>query len=328
MFHALRNHRVGNPWAAELGSGRTIDEVGDRLDGDLLGHHALAGTMLRPERLRRPSRYRRWTWPCAASDGPVRLGVRRRSLHRCPCSRMGPGRPPPARTWTLIRELVDAAFDLLRDEVEMVGQPAGRNAVTSTPRPVRLPKPGSCSSSASPGRAGRVRHGGGAGCSTNHDHRAARVADAAIAHRSQKELRHGAPPGDCPRRGGRHHGRPRATPGAALPLTTWAWTRSGPVVGRVSLISSSSLRRASAISSSGHGTWTTIPRGAGCSGKFQAVSTSAERGPRPLGLAGSPLQGPRIEVGTVDTDHYSPDRRAATRDGMRFTHLWPPLPSG
>jgi len=35
---ALLNHLVsGNLWAAELASGRTIEEVGHRLDGDLLG---------------------------------------------------------------------------------------------------------------------------------------------------------------------------------------------------------------------------------------------------------------------------------------------------
>src|SRR4051812_26988953 len=34
----LLNHVVsGNWWAAELGAGRTIAEVGDRLDGDVLG---------------------------------------------------------------------------------------------------------------------------------------------------------------------------------------------------------------------------------------------------------------------------------------------------
>jgi uncharacterized protein (TIGR03083 family) len=36
--HALVNHLVaGNLWAAELAGGRTVEEVGDRLDGDLLG---------------------------------------------------------------------------------------------------------------------------------------------------------------------------------------------------------------------------------------------------------------------------------------------------
>src|SRR5690242_20761793 len=36
--HALLNHLVaGNLWAAELGAGGTIEGVGDRLDGDVLG---------------------------------------------------------------------------------------------------------------------------------------------------------------------------------------------------------------------------------------------------------------------------------------------------
>lgn len=38
----LVNHVVsGNYWAAELGRGRTIEEVGDRLDGDVLGDDPL-----------------------------------------------------------------------------------------------------------------------------------------------------------------------------------------------------------------------------------------------------------------------------------------------
>ena len=40
---ALLNHLVsGNLWAAELAAGKTIDEVGDRLDGDVLGDDPLA----------------------------------------------------------------------------------------------------------------------------------------------------------------------------------------------------------------------------------------------------------------------------------------------
>jgi uncharacterized protein (TIGR03086 family) len=40
---ALLNHVVaGNWWAAELAGGKTIEEVGDRLDGDLLGADPLA----------------------------------------------------------------------------------------------------------------------------------------------------------------------------------------------------------------------------------------------------------------------------------------------
>jgi len=41
--HELVNHIVGgNWWAAELASGRTIEEVGDRLDGDVLGDDPLS----------------------------------------------------------------------------------------------------------------------------------------------------------------------------------------------------------------------------------------------------------------------------------------------
>ena len=41
--HALVNHVVsGNLWAAELAAGRTIEEVGDRFDGDVLGADPLA----------------------------------------------------------------------------------------------------------------------------------------------------------------------------------------------------------------------------------------------------------------------------------------------
>ena len=39
----LVNHIVtGNYWAAELGRGQTIEEVGDRLDGDVLGDDPVA----------------------------------------------------------------------------------------------------------------------------------------------------------------------------------------------------------------------------------------------------------------------------------------------
>jgi putative phosphoribosyl transferase len=70
---ALLNHVVsGNWWAAELGAGKTIDEVGDRLDGDVIGDDpsgtyrasaaAAAAVFLRPGAL---------DAPCAVSYGPV-----------------------------------------------------------------------------------------------------------------------------------------------------------------------------------------------------------------------------------------------------------------
>jgi uncharacterized protein (TIGR03086 family) len=69
----LVNHIVtGNYWAAELASGLTIEEVGDRLDGDVLGIDPLrvyddssivaAGVFRAPGAMDRP---------CAVSYGPV-----------------------------------------------------------------------------------------------------------------------------------------------------------------------------------------------------------------------------------------------------------------
>ena len=71
--HALLNHLVaGNLWAAELGAGATIEDVGDRLDGDMLGADpaasyaasaaAAAATFRRPGAM---------DAPCAVSYGPV-----------------------------------------------------------------------------------------------------------------------------------------------------------------------------------------------------------------------------------------------------------------
>lgn len=69
----LLNHLVsGNLWVVELGAGRTIDDVGDRLDGDVLGGDVLAAydasaeaaavTFEAPGALEAP---------CAVSYGPV-----------------------------------------------------------------------------------------------------------------------------------------------------------------------------------------------------------------------------------------------------------------
>jgi uncharacterized protein (TIGR03086 family) len=71
--HALVNHLVaGNLWAAELADGGTIEGVGSRLDGDLLGSDpaaayadsaaAAAAVFRRPGALDEP---------CAVSYGPV-----------------------------------------------------------------------------------------------------------------------------------------------------------------------------------------------------------------------------------------------------------------
>lgn len=73
----LVNHVVsGNFWAAELAAGSTIDEVGARLDGDILGDDP-AGQNQRSARaasgvFRQPGALEA---PCAVSYGPIPGGV-------------------------------------------------------------------------------------------------------------------------------------------------------------------------------------------------------------------------------------------------------------
>jgi uncharacterized protein (TIGR03086 family) len=69
----LVNHIVsGNWWAGELAAGRTIDEVGDRLDGDVLGDDPAAtydaSAVVAAAVFREPGAMER---PCAVSYGPV-----------------------------------------------------------------------------------------------------------------------------------------------------------------------------------------------------------------------------------------------------------------
>jgi uncharacterized protein (TIGR03086 family) len=69
----LVNHVVtGNYWAAELGAGLTIEEVGDRLDGDVLGTDPLRvyddSSLVAAAVFRAPGAM---DAPCAVSYGPV-----------------------------------------------------------------------------------------------------------------------------------------------------------------------------------------------------------------------------------------------------------------
>jgi uncharacterized protein (TIGR03086 family) len=71
--HGLVNHLVaGNLWAAELAAGGTIDGVGSRLDGDLLGDDPAAAYAASASAaaavFRRPGAL---DAPCAVSYGPV-----------------------------------------------------------------------------------------------------------------------------------------------------------------------------------------------------------------------------------------------------------------
>src|SRR6266568_8774712 len=70
---ALLNHLVaGNLWAAELAAGGTIEQVGDRLDGDVLGADPAAAYTASADAaaavFRRPGAL---DAPCAVSYGPV-----------------------------------------------------------------------------------------------------------------------------------------------------------------------------------------------------------------------------------------------------------------
>jgi len=69
----LVNHIVtGNYWAAELGAGLSIEDVGDRLDGDVLGTDPLRAyddsSMVAAAVFRAPGAMEA---PCAVSYGPV-----------------------------------------------------------------------------------------------------------------------------------------------------------------------------------------------------------------------------------------------------------------
>jgi uncharacterized protein (TIGR03086 family) len=70
--HLLNHVVTGNWWAAELGAGRTIAEVGDRLDGDVLGDDPLAAydesARAAAEVFEVPGAL---DAPCAVSYGPV-----------------------------------------------------------------------------------------------------------------------------------------------------------------------------------------------------------------------------------------------------------------
>ena len=70
---ALLNHVIaGNWWAAELVAGRSIEDVGDRLDGDLIGDDLLgawdASASAAAEGFEAPGAL---AAPCAVSYGPV-----------------------------------------------------------------------------------------------------------------------------------------------------------------------------------------------------------------------------------------------------------------
>jgi uncharacterized protein (TIGR03086 family) len=119
---ALLNHLVaGNLWAAELGAGATMEEVGDRLDGDLLDDDPLgayeASATLAAATFAVPGAL---DAPCAVSYGPVPgviyCGHRFVDvlIHGWDLA------VATSQDSTLDPELVAAAYELLQDQADMV----------------------------------------------------------------------------------------------------------------------------------------------------------------------------------------------------------------
>ncbi len=119
---ALLNHLVsGNLWAAELGSGHTIEEVGDRLDGDVLGNDALAAYDASANAaaaiFEAPGAL---DAPCAVSYGPVPGSVYAGHRFIDVLIHGWDLATATEQDATLDPELVEAAYKLLQDQADMV----------------------------------------------------------------------------------------------------------------------------------------------------------------------------------------------------------------
>jgi uncharacterized protein (TIGR03086 family) len=119
---ALLNHLVsGNLWAAELGAGATIEEVGDRLDGDVLEDDALlaydssatsaAATFEAPGALESP---------CAVSYGPIPGSTYAGHRFIDVLIHGWDLAVATGQDTTLDPELVDAAYEILQSDADMV----------------------------------------------------------------------------------------------------------------------------------------------------------------------------------------------------------------
>jgi uncharacterized protein (TIGR03086 family) len=118
----LLNHLVaGNLWAAELGAGATIEEVGDRLDGDVLKNDALAAyeasAKLAAATFEAPGAL---DAPCAVSYGPVPGSVYCGHRFIDVLIHGWDLAAATAQDRTLAPELVAAAYELLQSQADMV----------------------------------------------------------------------------------------------------------------------------------------------------------------------------------------------------------------
>jgi uncharacterized protein (TIGR03086 family) len=118
----LLNHLVaGNLWAAELGAGATIEEVGDRLDGDVLEDDALgayeASAKLASATFQAPGAL---DAPCAVSYGPVPGAVYCGHRFVDVLIHGWDLAVATSQDSTLDPELVAAAYELLQNEADIV----------------------------------------------------------------------------------------------------------------------------------------------------------------------------------------------------------------
>jgi uncharacterized protein (TIGR03086 family) len=119
---ALLNHLVsGNLWAAELGGGATIEQVGDRLDGDVLGDSPLGAfeesATLASATFETPGVLEA---PCAVSYGPVPGSVYAGHRFIDVLIHGWDLAVATGQDTALDPELVGAAYALLQGEADMV----------------------------------------------------------------------------------------------------------------------------------------------------------------------------------------------------------------
>jgi uncharacterized protein (TIGR03086 family) len=119
---ALVNHVVsGNLWAAELAGGRTIADVGDRLDGDVLGDDPLAAydasAAVAAAAFEAPGAL---DSPCAVSYGPVPGAVYAGHRFLDVLIHGWDVATATGQDTTLDPKLVAACFDVVRPQAEML----------------------------------------------------------------------------------------------------------------------------------------------------------------------------------------------------------------